>query len=232
MELVLVRHAQPAWANPDGTSTNSPGLTPLGRMQAERLAQWLAGEESPDFDALITSPARRTRETAAAVESVLGAEAEVLPWLLEIGSPDHWEGQPETEVVRIISEMRDRPRDEWWNGSPGGERFIDFHRRVTEGLDGFLADQGIERHRGDPDNLWYEKERANKSLLMFAHAGTNSVVTSHLLGLEPQPWEWERFPCDHASVTVLRTRPIAGGAIWSLEYFSDVAHLPRDAVTA
>ena len=72
MELVLVRHAQPAWANPDGTSTNSPGLTPLGRMQAERLAEWLAGEESPDFDALIgQEPVEALRDPSVEVDEAL-----------------------------------------------------------------------------------------------------------------------------------------------------------------
>jgi broad specificity phosphatase PhoE len=43
-----------------------------------------------------------------------------------------------------------------------------------------------------------------RRLLLVAHAGTNSVVLGHLLGLSPEPWEWERFASAHASITVLR----------------------------
>jgi broad specificity phosphatase PhoE len=67
---------------------------------------------------------------------------------------------------------------------------------------------------------------------MVAHAGTNSLVLGALLGLEPEPWEWERFASDHASVTLLRTTAIAGGHIFGLQRFSDVEHLPDDLVTA
>lgn len=232
MQLVFIRHAQPAWAGPDGRSTNNPGLTPLGQRQAAHLAEWLARPESPNFDEIFTSPARRTRETAKAAEDRLGVTAEVQDWLLEIGMPNAWEGQPEDEVVKVIERMRTRPRDEWWAGHPGGERFDTFHQRITGGLDAFLAGYGVTKHQDDPDHLWHVPGDAPSSIGLFAHAGTNSVVTSHLLGLTPQPWEWERFPCDHASVTVLRSRPIANGAIWALEYFSDVAHLSREDVTA
>ena len=68
-------------------------------------------------------------------------------------------------------------------------------------------------------------------LLLIAHAGTNSVVLGHLLGLEPQPWEWERFASNHASLTVLRSTPIGGGYIFSLQSFSDVSHLAPELVT-
>jgi broad specificity phosphatase PhoE len=67
---------------------------------------------------------------------------------------------------------------------------------------------------------------------LVAHAGTNSVVLGRLLGLEPEPWEWERFASDHTSLTVLRSVPIGGGHIFSLQRFSDVSHLPPDLVTA
>ena len=231
MELVLIRHGQPAWANPDGTSTIDPGLTPLGVQQAQRLARWLTRDGQPPFDQLCTSSLRRARETCAAMEDLLGAEAVVQDWLPEIGSPEAWEGRPEDEVVKEIDAMRRRPREEWWDGAPGGETFRDFHQRVTEGLDGWLAEHGARSHRFDPDHLWDLPEDGPR-VALFAHVGTNSVIISHLLGIAPQPWEWERFACDHSGVSVLRSRQIAGGAIWSLEYFSDVAHLAAEQVTA
>jgi broad specificity phosphatase PhoE len=91
-----------------------------------------------------------------------------------------------------------------------------------------LAALGITR---DADGLWHVPADAPRRVLAFAHAGTNSVVLGHLLGLQPEPWEWERFASRHASITTLRTRTIAGRAIFSLESFGDVAHLPPGHLT-
>lgn len=231
MELVLVRHAQPAWAGHGGLATNDPGLTPLGREQATRLAQWMAGSHFGHVDGLFVSTARRSRQTAAAIGEVLQLTAVVEGWLLEIGQPDEWEGRPEDEVQQVLQANRARPLEDWWDGAPGGESFRHFHARVTDGIEGFLARYGAGRHAQDPARLWDVPDDGPR-LVLVAHAGTNSVLTSHLLGIPPQPWEWERFSCDHASITVLRSRPIADGDIWSLEYFSDVAHLAEDQVTA
>lgn len=230
MELVLVRHAQPAWRAETGLTTNDPGLTPLGREQARLLADWMA-DSGDQVDGLFVSTARRSRQTAYALTDVLGHTPAVEPWLVEIGSPDEWEGRPEDEVVATLDQMKTRPLEEWWDGAPGGESFRDFHARVTEGIEAFLQRYDAIRHEGDPARLWEIPDEGPR-LVLVAHAGTNSVLTSHLLGIDPQPWEWERFACDHASVTVLRSRPIADGDIWALEHFSDVAHLSRSQVTA
>jgi broad specificity phosphatase PhoE len=223
MELVLVRHAQPDW-NRDRTAQVDPGLTELGREQAELTAVRLAGEP---FDQVLVSTATRARETAAPILSRLdGVPAEERAWLHEIRSPD-WQGTPAEDVGRVLREARTRPRESWWDGLPGGESFRDFHARVTIGLEQELAGLGVER---DEDGLWEVPEDAPRTL-MVAHAGTNSVVLGHLLGLEPEPWEWERFASNHASLTLLRSASIAGRAIFSLQVFSDVSHLPHDLVT-
>jgi broad specificity phosphatase PhoE len=225
MELVLVRHAQPEWAR-DRTAQVDPGLTEVGRRQAHLAADRLAGEP---FDRVLISTATRARQTASPLLPRLDTTpAAERPWLHEIHMPAAWEGTPSEEVGRVLAEARGRPRDAWWDGLPGGESFRDFHARVTQGLVEELAALGIHR---DAAGLWHVPEGSPR-LLLVAHAGTNSVVLGHLLGLEPEPWEWERFASDHASLTVLRSTRIAGGHIFSLQRFSDVSHLPADLVTA
>jgi broad specificity phosphatase PhoE len=225
MHILLVRHAQPAWDR-DRLAVVDPSLTPLGRQQADLLASRLRHET---VDRLLVSTATRAQQTAEPVGQVLrGADRQDRGWLHEIHMPRHWEGTPADEVERALSEARDRPRDLWWGGMPGGESFHDFHGRVTIGLESELAAIGVERR---PDGLWEVPPDAAR-LLMVAHAGTNSIVLGHLLGLAPEPWEWERFACDHASITVLTTTPIGGGHIFSLRTFSDVGHLPPQLVTA
>ncbi len=79
--LYLVRHgkATGSWeTHPD------PGLDDLGREQAEALA---ASLKSKGPLPLLTSPLRRTRETAAAIERCWGIQAQIEPRVAEIPSP-------------------------------------------------------------------------------------------------------------------------------------------------
>lgn len=226
MELLLLRHAQPEWSRGQEAQVD-PGLTELGHRQAELAADRLAGVH---LDEILVSTARRAQQTAAPLRSRLrDVTTDDRAWLHEIKPPDTWQGIPADEVDRIFREQRAQPRDAWWDGIDGGESFRDFHARVTDGLTLELGERGFER---DDDGLWHLPADRPDRLLMVAHAGTNSVVLGHLLGLEPEPWEWERFALDHASVTVLRTTPIAGAHIFSLSSFSDVGHLPSELVTA
>ena len=225
MDIFLLRHAQPQW-DTDDISVVDPGLTSLGSEQAVLLAERMLHER---VNLLLVSTARRAQETAAPVRArQSGVPTEDRAWLHEINMPAHWDGTPADEVNRALSEARQRPRDLWWEGMPGGESFRDFHARVTIGLRTELEGLGIVRRE---DGLWTVPGDVPE-ITMVAHAGTNSVVLGHLLGLDPEPWEWERFASDHASVTRLRSTRIAGGHIFSLQGFSDVAHLPPQMVTA
>ena len=225
MQIVLVRHAEPEWAR-DRQAQVDPGLTERGRRQAELAADRLRGEA---FDEVLLSTAVRAQQTAAPIlEAVDTTSVADRAWLHEIHMPAAWQGTPAEEVGRVLREARDRSREDWWEGMPGGETFHDFHARVTIGLRNEFAERGVHRLE---DGLWDVPDDSYR-LLVVAHAGTNSVVLGNLLGLEPEPWEWERFSSDHASLTVLRSRPIAGNWIFSLEYFSDTAHLPDALVTS
>lgn len=68
-ELLLVRHGLPV------SGATSPGLSGTGEDQARRLGAWL---EHEDVDALVTSPMRRARETAAIVAAEMGREVDAV----------------------------------------------------------------------------------------------------------------------------------------------------------
>jgi broad specificity phosphatase PhoE len=227
MDLFLLRHGQPRWSE-DGVSRVDPGLTELGRAQAEAAAARLARIR---FDEVLVSTATRAIETAEPLLARLDPSVQVTsaPWLHEIRNDPTWDGSPSDEVERIFADARVRSREEWWDGLPGGESFRDFHRRVVAGLDAQLGIYGVVR---DAEGLWTVPDHAPERILAVAHAGTNSVVLGHLLGLDPEPWEWERFASDHASLAWLRTSSIAGSHIFGLQRFSDVEHLADDQITA
>lgn len=219
MELVFIRHGQPEWDR-SGRAVRDPDLTDLGRRQAEHLGDAFLGRHA---DRLLVSPLVRAQQTAEPVAKALDLEPETLPWLAEIASPE-WDGTPSETVESIFAEARAKPLDEQWDGLPGGESFRDFHRRVTGGLVGLLAELGCDRLTEFPP-LW-RLDDPGPCVVIVAHGGTDAVSLGHLLGIEPVPWEWERFISFHASVSVVRPMRIAEAHSFSLFRFSDTSHLP------
>ncbi len=223
MRIILVRHGQPDWS-PGGLVSNDPVLTELGVAQAERLADRRWGH----VDHLWVSTLTRARQTAIPIEQHLGIEAEVHPWMAEIGPAEAWDGSPIDELEEMFADINRRAIDDLWQGMPGAESFRDFHLRVTTGLEAALADVGISKV-DDDSGLW--TEGPDVTVVLVAHGGTNAVAIGHLLGVDPTPWEWDRFDSAHTSVATLTTRPIAHAAAFGMMGFGDVTHLDPDMVT-
>lgn len=227
MRLTLIRHGQPEWVRDDLSVVNPP-LTDLGHEQAAALAKSIAGER---FDEFYVSPLRRARQTAAPVLDVLGIDEVIADWLEEIRDPD-WHGHPAEEAATAYREIRDRHAPSMWSGLPGGEPTEEFVARIRAGALEFLAERGlhlVEEEHGLP--IW-AVESPERHIGFVAHAGTNSVVIGVLLGLAPTPWEWDRIPTMHASVSRLEARPIGRHHAFSLRQLSGVEHLDADQRTA
>lgn len=231
MELILVRHGEPAWVSADGRNTNDPDLTARGHAQAKLVGARLADTEDlpgrGDVDHLYVSPARRAQQTAAPIAEALALPIETHDWLVELKSPSSWEGAPIEEVQQAFETLGDAPREQWWEGHPDGESLRDFHQRVTSGLRGLLGTLGVVP--AAEDGLWDldgpAADRSIDRIVAVAHGGTNSAIIAHLLGAAPEPWEWDRFAMGHASVAVLATKRMAGHHIWSLRSLGDANHL-------
>jgi probable phosphoglycerate mutase len=224
MRLTFIRHAEPAWVV-DGRSVNDPELTERGRRQAELLAEHLA---DLSFDEVLVSPLVRAQETAAPLLEALGSEAGDADWLAEIAAPP-WNGAPEEQVLRVFAEDRARPIEAQWDGIEGGESFRDFHQRVTSGLTEMLKERGT-RTVGPGSPLW-DVDAPGHHVAIVAHAGTNAIAIGHLLGIDPVPWEWERFVMRHTSVSEVAPYDTAGSCAYSLLRLNDVDHLPDDLRT-
>jgi broad specificity phosphatase PhoE len=223
MEFVFVRHGQPEWSR-DGITQPDPGLTGLGEAQAKRVADRLADGHRPVTE-IIVSPATRSQQTAAPIVAATGLEPVTIDDLVEIKMPN-WEGELEETVQRVFREARHRPPEVWWEGLTGGESFRDFHERITGTLRLILADRGITP---DPDrpHLW-NHAGGDGRVVIVAHGGTNAVALTMLLGVDPTPWEWERFILAHASMARVRAVALAGAHVFSLRTFNDQEHIPRD----
>lgn len=222
MEIVLVRHAEPEWVR-DGLNVVNPPLTERGHRQAERLAEALVDEH---FDEVFVSPLTRARQTAAPLLAAWGRDEVVGPWLEEIRDPG-WHGTPAEKAEQAYREMRERPVDHRWAGIEDGEPVRDFVDRIRLGVTLFLAERGVERAEHDLP-VWKILEPGAR-ILLIAHAGTNSVTMSHLLGLDPTPWEWDRFVIGHASISRLEAIEVHHSHTFSLTKLSDTEHLdPAD----
>ncbi len=219
-EVVLVRHAQPDW-EPDGLAVDHPALTCFGREQARRTAAALAAEP---FDHLYVSPLRRAVETAAPIAEALGMEAQQVAWLGELRLPK-MEGKTAEEVQEFFGEARARDLELQWAGMPGGESFRHFYERVSSGIEDLLTEtHGMQVHFNSGHRIWHVPD-AEGRVLVVAHEGTNAVILSHLLGIEPVSWAPMRFSSAWTGISRVRTIPVADGHIWALACFNRVQHL-------
>ncbi len=221
MEIVLIRHGQPEWVK-DGLNVVDPPLTELGHEQAARMAEVLADEE---FDEVLVSPLRRARQTAAPLFERLGRPEQIEPWLEEIRDPG-WHGTPAEKAQQAYAELKDRAVTERWHGLEGGESIREFTDRIHLGATEFLRRRSIERIEHDLP-IWSPGDYG-KRIALVAHAGTNSITIGHMLGLDPTPWEWDRFVLGHASISRVEALPVKDGWTFSLTALSNAEHIPAD----
>ncbi|WP_329465453.1 bifunctional RNase H/acid phosphatase [Streptomyces sp. NBC_01431] len=138
--LLLLRHGETA-LTPEkrfsGSGGTDPELSAVGRGQAERAAAALAGRGT--VQAIVSSPLRRCRETAAVVAARLGLDVRIEEGLRETDF-GAWEGL-------TFAEVRERYPDDLdaWLASAksaptgGGESFATVARRVAAARDRLIA---------------------------------------------------------------------------------------------
>lgn len=139
--LILVRHGETPHTKEkkfSGLGGDDPGLNADGRAQVAATAEWLA-VLADEIDAVVSSPLRRTRETAAILAEVLGKEVEVEDGLAEAAFGT-WDGL-------TFAEVQDNHPDDLdaWLGAVdvaptgGGESFVEVDERVRRTRDRLIA---------------------------------------------------------------------------------------------
>lgn len=150
--LVLLRHGVTAATERkvfSGSGANDPELTETGREQARRAAQWLSAHGG--IDAIVASPMRRTRETAAAAAEVLGLDVEIDDGFIETSFGD-------------------------WEGFTFGE----IQERWGDDLTAWLGSTAVAPPGGETFDAVYERVRAAHQKLLATHAGRTVLVVSHV----------------------------------------------------
>lgn len=173
--LILARHSitEASAAGRNLGQRNNLPLTADGIQLAARLGSSLAAEleELPhDEMRLLTSPARRCRETAAAIAGPIGiadADVAVHAGLLEIDYGD-WEGLTAEECAARDPELRARwEADPYETRCPNGESGRDVAERAFAVL--------------EPLEAWLAADRA-RCAVVVAHNHVNRVRLCALFG--------------------------------------------------
>ena len=198
--LFLVRHGQ-TLANIDNrlAGVTDVPLDPLGEIQAAEVAAHMEGVE---FDALLTSPLRRARQTADAISATTGRDPIIVPGLSEINFGDA-EGLTLDEAVVQFPELKTMVDDleDLDLGWPRGDTRRAFDERVTATFLGIL-----ERYVG-------------KRVVAVAHGGVIGTFFAQIIGGNPR--EFARFAVANCSVTQLVFTPNNT----EVHIWNDVGHL-------
>jgi probable phosphoglycerate mutase len=195
VQLIWVRHAEPERiASGTGIPANPP-LTTRGIEQAERLAVWLAGEP---VDAVVSSPQRRARETAAPIAAAHGLTVEIVDGLVEYDvQADHY---IPIEELRATKDQRWTAMVEGRWADFGGEEPVVFTKRV-----GAAVDELVRTHPGE-------------TVVAVCHGGVINVALAGVLGLERPLW----FDPGYTSVSRMVA---ARTGIRSVVSLNELAHL-------
>lgn len=213
--LLLVRHGQSVW-NRDGIIQGQagPGLTPLGKAQAEALGRRLAAEE-PDA-VLVTSDLDRCRETIAPLEELLGRRATLDERVRErhFGS---WQGMTHDEVRAADGDRYDR-----WTSrfdvveEVGGETTSTLVERVVPALREHAAAapvtvvsthggpvwHGVQALLGIPERTLGPVANASLATLDVDHDGATRLITwnaqGHLAPADRTSWRRASTSADEA----------------------------------
>jgi probable phosphoglycerate mutase len=184
-EILLVRHgeSEPARVGvpfPLVDGQGDPTLDPVGRGQAERVADRLSGEP---ITAIYVTNLRRTHETAAPLAARLGLDVRVEADLREVHLGE-WEGggfrQHVAEGHPIAIEMFTQQR---WDVIPGAEPADALAQRVRRAIERIAADHPDETvvavaHGGSIGQILADASGASHG---FAFAGSDNGGISHLV---------------------------------------------------
>ncbi len=120
-----------------GLASKNPPLNDEGREQARATGEWLA-PLSGTFDALVSSPVLRTRETAEILAEFFDLEIEEEPGIaeMEFGT---WDGMSFTEVHEKHPDEISSWLGDLESAPHGGESFRAVEKRVLEGRDRMMA---------------------------------------------------------------------------------------------
>ena len=218
MRLLIIRHGDPDY--------EIDGLTERGRLEAEILADRLAGENPAK---IYCSTLGRARLTAKPTLDKLGVDAEYCEWLREFGyakvkfpyrdkEGGCWDVLP--AYVNTLPEIYSPT--EWKNAEfLKGTEVPAAYDAVVREFDNLILRHGYRR-----EGYNYKAERPNHdTVILVCHFGVSAVLLSHLMNCSPYSI-WQHGVTLTTSVTSFYTEEREEGtALFRCSCFSDTSHL-------
>jgi ribonuclease H / adenosylcobalamin/alpha-ribazole phosphatase len=197
---VLLRHGEtPLSIERRFAGTGDIALTETGLRQARAAAARLAARGG--IELIVTSPLRRTRQTAAEVAAATGAPVRVEEGIRE-SDFGKWEGLSFAEASEQWPAEMAAWRSDPGTPPPGGESFTDVARRVGAALDALLA------------------AAPGQTVLLVSHVTPIKELVARAVQA-PSPAALYRMQLDVASLCEIDWYP--DGAV--LQSFNDTGHL-------
>jgi ribonuclease H / adenosylcobalamin/alpha-ribazole phosphatase len=196
---LLLRHGEtPLSVEKRFSGVGDPELTAVGRRMAAAAAVRLAGSGAT---AVVSSPLRRARQTAALVAEALGVDVDVEDGLRETDFGD-WDGYTFAEV-----------RQKW-----------------PDELDAWLASTAVAPPHGESFDATAERVRSALRRVLRARAGQTVVVVSHVtpiktllrIALDAPPTSLYRMHLDLVSLSEIQWFADGPAVVRSM---NDTAHL-------
>ncbi len=178
MKIIFVRHGHPNYKD--------DCLTELGHKHAEAAADRLSGEK---IDAFYSSTCGRAVETAEHIAARFGKPVEQLEFMREISwravDPEEelpHNGNPWLITAEMVKEGKSLTDPNWKQQYPfSRSRILESFQKVETAFDSWLEQFGYFRE-GD----YYRTQGVDdRTVLLASHAGSSTVVLSHLLNLPP-----------------------------------------------
>ncbi|MCQ4935907.1 histidine phosphatase family protein [Anaerotignum propionicum] len=171
MKLYLIRHGETDWnlRNMFYGWTDCD-INDKGIKQAHKLKDFF---NTVTYDKIYSSDLRRAAHTA---EIIAGEKVQVVKnnCFRELFFGD-WEDKEGSYIKENHGEELKRWIKEWKTSSlPGGEAFLDFYERVTQGLNRVI------------------KDNKGKEIIIVSHNGPMSAMLCHLTGAGPDGF-WRFF---------------------------------------
>ena len=207
MELYIIRHGEPDYANDTWTEN--------GWKEAKLLAPRMAALKPV---AVFCSPRKRAQDTAKPTLDLLGMSFQVEEWMNE--SMDYMQSLPEN-----LEHLEDYGYTTTIGS--GAVRLSDFAPHRTAALDDMIAhsDDFFKRLGFVREGLRYRADYPIEgNVLCFNHGGFGTAWIGHLLGMDPA-YTWLKLDLFTTAVTRFTFEVKNGYAIPRLRYLGDRKHL-------
>ena len=191
--IILVRHGRTHLTESkriSGRGGENPGLSDLGREDAHKVAKAISeiGNSGPwshltPISAIVSSPIKRTLDTAHIISNEVGLGVDVIENLAEISFGD-WDGHTNEEVKSKWASTFQDWQGSWTVAPPNGESLEQFDARV----------QGARRE--------ILKTYAGKTVAVVSHVmPIRGFIRAGMDGGKAGYWRPQISPC---SITIIR----------------------------